>query len=95
MDRWANRGELKRDRRFAELLDGARAPHGAKSSRKPAALHSIRDRPSRSRSEHRGGAEVVFGRDEDEAVGLRDRGGPSLHDLALVKRATRHAGGTG
>jgi hypothetical protein len=27
--------------------------------------------------------------DEDEAVGLRDRGGPSLHNLVLVRRATR------
>src|SRR6202040_3931875 len=39
--------------------------------------------------EHRGGAVVVLGRDEDEAVGLRDRGGPSLHDLVLVRWATR------
>src|SRR6202043_481190 len=28
--------------------------------------------------------------DKGEAVGLRDRGGPSLHDLVLVSRTTRH-----
>src|SRR6202790_4877035 len=39
--------------------------------------------------EHRGGAVVILGGDEDEAVGLRDRGGPSLHDLVLVRQATR------
>src|ERR1700737_3058876 len=39
---------------------------------------------------HRGGAVVILRGDEDKAVGLRDRGGPSLHDLVLVRRATRH-----
>src|SRR6266581_2524481 len=40
--------------------------------------------------EHRGGAVIVLWGDEDEAVGLRDRGGPPLHDFVLVRRATRH-----
>src|ERR1700738_4719395 len=39
--------------------------------------------------EHRGWAVVILWGDEDETVGLRDRGGPSLHDLVLVRRATR------
>ena len=34
--------------------------------------------------EHRGSAVVIFGSDEDKAVGLRDRRGPSLHDLVVV-----------
>src|SRR5207302_4613412 len=40
--------------------------------------------------EHRGRTVIVLRGDEDEAVGLRDRGGPSLHDFVLVRRATRH-----
>src|SRR5712692_7398288 len=39
---------------------------------------------------HCRGPEVVFRGDEDEAVGLRDRGGPSANDLVLERRATRH-----
>jgi len=32
---------------------------------------------------------LYSGGNKDEAVGLRDRGGPSLHDLVRVSRATR------
>ena len=39
--------------------------------------------------EHRRGPVIVFRGDEDEAIGLRDRGGPSLNDLVLESRATR------
>ena len=39
--------------------------------------------------EYRRGSVVVFRGDEDEAVGLRDRGGPFLNDLVLERRATR------
>src|SRR2546425_12103006 len=37
----------------------------------------------------RRGSVVVFRGDDDEAVGLGDRGGPSLNDLVLERRATR------
>jgi len=44
--------------------------------------------------EHRCRSVVVFRGDEDEAVGLRDRGGPFLDDLVLVgpsiRRGRRH-----
>jgi len=65
VDRWANRGELKRDRRFAELLDGARAPHGAKAHEAGRLAIPFGIDPVDRVLEHRGGAEVVFGRDED------------------------------
>jgi hypothetical protein len=37
-----------------------------------------------------GGTVIILRGDEDEAVGLGDRGGPPLNDLVLVSRAPRH-----
>src|SRR5262249_35846697 len=39
--------------------------------------------------EHGGGTVVVFGGDEDEAVGEPNRRGPFPHDLVLVRGASR------
>src|SRR5207302_4826459 len=84
------RGELKLDRRLSELLDAARAHGGAIAHEGGRLAIPLGIDPVDGVLEHRGGPVVVFGGDEDEAVGLRDRGGPSLHDLVLVRRATRH-----
>src|SRR3981189_1158816 len=89
-DRGANRGELKLDRRFAELLDAACSHGGAIAHETYRLAIPLGIDPVDRVLEHRGGSVIILGGDKDEAVGLRDRGGPSLYDLILVRRATRH-----
>src|SRR5258706_2050664 len=90
MDRRPNRGELDLDRSLAQLLYAA-CPHRRAIAYEGAGLAiPLGIDPVDRVLEHRGRPVVVLGGDEHEAVGLSDRGGPSLHDLVLVGRAARH-----
>src|SRR5882724_3167249 len=89
VDRCANRGDLNLDHRLAKLLDAACAHCGAITHEASGLAIPLRINPVDGVLEHRWGSVVVFRRDEDEPVGLRDLGGPSLNDLVLESRATR------
>jgi hypothetical protein len=86
--RRTNRRQLNLDRRFAQLLDAACAHRGAIAYEAGGFPIPLRIDPVDRVLQHGGGAGVVLGRDEDETVGRRDCGGPSLYDLVLVRRAT-------
>src|SRR5712672_929505 len=90
VDRCANRRELKLDHCFAELLDAACSHGGAIAHETYRLAIPLGIDPVDRVLEHRGGAVIILGGDEDEAVGLRDRGGPSLYDLVRVRQAPRH-----
>src|SRR6266850_2254993 len=79
VDRRANRGELKLYCGFTELLDAAGAHSGAIAHEANRFAIPLGIDPVDRILEHRGGSVVIFGGDEDETVGLRDRSGPFLN----------------
>src|SRR6266850_1609986 len=66
-------------RRPSELLDAAGAHGGAIAHEANRLAIPLGIDPVDRILEHRGGSVVIFGRDEDETVGLRDRSGPFLN----------------
>jgi hypothetical protein len=92
VDGRANWSELKLYRRFAELLDAARARGTAIAHESRRLAVPLRIYPVERILEHRSGAVVIFWRDKDEAVRPGNLGSPLFDDFILVRRATRHRG---
>jgi len=77
---------LNLDDRLAQLLHAAHARGAAVAHEANCLAMPFRINPVDRVLEHSGGTIVVFRSDEDEPIGLRDRGGPSLNDLILEGR---------
>src|SRR6476661_7744222 len=71
------------------MLHASRAHGGAIAHEGSRLAIPLRINPVDGVLERRGGSVIVFRGDEAETSGLCDRGAPSLHDLVLVRRATR------
>src|SRR5258708_2249210 len=95
VNRRPNRRHLNLDCRLAKLLDGS-CTHDASVAHKGSSLAvPLRIDPIDRVFQHRGGAVVVFRRDEYKTVRGPDLSRPFLHHLMFVRRAARHGRGRG
>jgi hypothetical protein len=87
VDGRANRGNLKLNRHFPELLDAARAQGAAIAYESSRLTVPLRINPVDRIFQHCCGAVVIFRGDENKPVRCGYLGGPAFDNLILVTRA--------
>src|SRR6476659_643167 len=91
MDGRAHRGDLNLDHGFSELLNATRTHSAAVAYERSRLAVPLRVNPIYRIFQHRGGAVVVFRRDEYKPIRRRDLGGPLLNHIVFVRRPARHS----
>src|SRR5689334_15770030 len=91
VDRGPNGRHLNLDCRLAKLLDGSRT-HGTSVAHKRSSLAvPVRINPIDRVFQYRGGAVVVFRRDEHKTIRSCDLTGPLLNNVVFVRRPAWHS----